>query len=177
MSKLYCSNCGGLLDEDGKFCSHCGMGVKGNKFSKEKISNEFTVSNADQNYSSYRGNVQIIAILEIAFGMLALLGSAILGLIVVNVPKIVNFAEVNDATFWNAWPFASKFLWLLFILVIAYGILNILVGISLYKFNSFGRIGTMVNGALGILNVPFGTLFGIASIYLLTRPEADVVFK
>lgn len=177
MVNVYCSNCGGLLDEDSKFCSHCGMAAKNDKISKKMISKEFSVTNADQNYSSYRGNIQIIAILEIAFGLLVLFISAILGFILLNIPKFANVVDIHDPTFWDIWPFASKFLWLMFIIVIVYGILNVLVGVSLYRFNTFGRIGTMINGALSIFNVPFGTLFGIASIYLLTRPEADVVFN
>jgi hypothetical protein len=89
----------------------------------------------------------------------------------------MNYVDVQDPDFWKIWPVANSFLWVILILLIIYGIFNILAGVSLYRFNSFGRIGTMINGALGILNVPIGTIFGVASIYLLTRPEADVVFK
>jgi len=177
MSNLFCSNCGAVLDEDGKYCARCGVAARIHKSHKDVNLATSETNKQEYNYSRYKGNVQIIAILEAASGIIILLGSLLLGVVLVNIPKIMNFVEVQDPEFWRVWPIANSFLWVLLIVLVIYGILNILLGVSLYKFNSFGRIGTMINGALGIFNVPIGTLFGIASIYLLTRPEADVVFK
>jgi hypothetical protein len=177
MLDVFCANCGALLEEDGKYCSRCGTQAKAYKSQEFINPKETGTYKPEHNYSSYKGNIQIIAILEAAYGILVLLGAVVLGLVLVNIPKIMNYVDVQDPDFWKIWPVANSFLWVILILLIIYGIFNILAGVSLYRFNSFGRIGTMINGALGILNVPIGTIFGVASIYLLTRPEADVVFK
>lgn len=177
MSKVFCSNCGAELDEDSKYCARCGVAAKNYKSQENTYFTKPGGYKQENNYSSYKGNVQIIAILEAASGIIILLATLIFGVILVNMPKIMNYVDVHDPEFWRIWPLASSFLWVLLIILVIYGIVNILLGVSLYRFNSFGRIGTMINGALGLFNVPIGTLFGIASIYLLTRPEAEVVFK
>ncbi|MHA1982704.1 MAG: zinc-ribbon domain-containing protein [Candidatus Hodarchaeales archaeon] len=177
MSKLFCANCGTVLEEDSKYCYRCGTqaGIhKPKEFMKPK---EFGAQKQENNISSYKSNIQIIAILEAANGIITLLITLVLGVVLINIPKIMNYVDVQDPEFWRIWPIASSFLWILLIILVIYGVLNILLGVSLYRFKSFGRIGTMINGGLGILNVPIGTIFGIASIYLLTRPEAEVVFN
>ncbi|MHA2337606.1 MAG: hypothetical protein ACXACX_09890 [Candidatus Hodarchaeales archaeon] len=177
MSNVFCANCGALLEEDGKYCSRCGTQAKVHKSQESMNLKETGTHKPEYNYSSYKGNIQIIAILEVAYGIIVLLGAVVLGVVLVNIPEIMSYVDVHDPAFWKIWPVASNFLWVILIVLVIYGVFNILAGVSLYRFNSFGRIGTMINGALGIFNIPIGTIFGIASIYLLTRPEADVVFK
>ena len=61
--------------------------------------------------------------------------------------------------------------------LIAFGVVQIVFGAGLMKYTKWGQMGTMVLGALNLLNVPFGTAFGIAALYYLTRPEAQDLFQ
>jgi formate/nitrite transporter FocA (FNT family) len=45
--------------------------------------------------------------------------------------------------------------------------------IGLFKREPWARLWTIVAGALSLLNVPIGTLFGIYALWVVTRPEAD----
>ncbi|UCG02660.1 MAG: hypothetical protein JSW11_01455 [Candidatus Heimdallarchaeota archaeon] len=57
-----------------------------------------------------------------------------------------------------------------------FGIAQIVYGRRLLQYKSSGRIGTIVAGVLHLLNVPFGTAFGLAALFILTRPEVIDLF-
>lgn len=175
MSKNYCKNCGIINDNDSKFCVRCGTNID-TVHPKKAVFNDYSskdLNNAVEDYSRY---VQIIAVLEIAFGVLAFIGSTIMWFLAFNLPKIIPHIENVDPEFAHFWPLVNNLLFLIAFALTTYGILSIIFGIGLYRFKSYGRIGTMVNGALGIFNVPIGTVFGIATLYVLTRPEMNVLF-
>jgi hypothetical protein len=35
----------------------------------------------------------------------------------------------------------------------------------------------MVMGALSLINIPLGTIFGLFALYILTKPEAEALFN
>ncbi len=59
------------------------------------------------------------------------------------------------------------------LLFIAASLPGLLSGVGLLKRASWGKIWTIVAGALSLVNVPIGTLFGAYAIYVMTRPETD----
>ncbi|OLS24929.1 MAG: hypothetical protein HeimC3_18050 [Candidatus Heimdallarchaeota archaeon LC_3] len=176
MSKNYYKNCGSLLDDDAKYCFRCGITVEYESPAKKLASFDFSSKDTSKKYNDYRSYIQVIAVLEIAFGILAFIGSTVIWFLVANLPEIMPHIGEVDPEFLQFWPLARNILVLVAFGLTIYGILSIIFGVSLYKFKSFGRIGTMVNAALGILNVPIGTIFGVTALYVLTRPETEVLF-
>lgn len=180
MSELFCANCGTEVDVDSRFCMKCGYAVKQKvgKIDRLSSSSGSTGSSSGYNYRSYRSNVQIIAVLEMAWGLIIFLFSFLVVALVRFVPQLVAASEHPvDPEFYHIWPLVSNFVLVIFIFLIIVGFFNIIVGFSLYRFNQFGRIGSMILGALNLFSVPIGTLFGIATLYLLTRPEAEETFS
>ena len=49
--------------------------------------------------------------------------------------------------------------------------LTIYVGYKLYRLENIGRFGTMIVAAFALLMVPFGTVFGIIALVLMSKPE------
>ena len=51
----------------------------------------------------------------------------------------------------------------------------IIAGVGLYKRRPWARLVALVLGCLLLLAIPFGTLIGIYTIWVLTRPETPQV--
>ena len=104
MSKNYCKNCGTENDEDAKFCVRCGITIDYGVPSKKAVSNNYSLkdsSNAVGDYSSY---VQIIAVLEIAYGVIIFVISSIVWFLAINLPKLINHIDDIDPEFTHFWP-------------------------------------------------------------------------
>ena len=56
-------------------------------------------------------------------------------------------------------------------------LLGILGGIGLLTFQGWGRVLTIIVSAISCLNVPFGTLIGVYSIWVLVQEETKVLFR
>lgn len=59
------------------------------------------------------------------------------------------------------------------LLFIAAALPGLLSGVGLLKRASWAKIWTIVAGALSLVNIPIGTLFGAYAIYVMTRAETD----
>lgn len=56
-------------------------------------------------------------------------------------------------------------------------LLGILGGIGLLTFQGWGRVLTIIVSAISCLNIPFGTLIGVYSIWVLVQDETKVLFR
>ena len=56
-------------------------------------------------------------------------------------------------------------------------LLGILGGIGLLTFQGWGRVLTIIVSAISCLNIPFGTLIGVYSIWVLVQEETKVLFR
>ena len=68
-------------------------------------------------------------------------------------------------------PVISVLLFVIAVVCFVYAFVSIISGKRLLQYQNSGRIGTMVIGALDLFNFPFGTVFGIAALYVLSQPE------
>ena len=55
--------------------------------------------------------------------------------------------------------------------------LIIFIGFKLYRLESVGRFGTLIIASVALLGVPFGTVFGILTLVLLTKSETMDIFR
>jgi len=123
----------------------------------------------------YKGYIQIIGVVEIVFGIFALLIGSLLILVVPLLDYALQF-ETENSVPPELMPFLSVLLVGIAVVCFVYAFVSILSGKRLLQYDNSGRIGTMVIGALNLLNFPFGTLFGLAALFILSRPEVEQLY-
>jgi hypothetical protein len=120
--------------------------------------------------SMMKKHVTLVAALEIGFSTIGLIG-AIVVLFVFNFAG--SFVE-NDETatmvlncLGTALPLAMG----------CVSVVGLIGGIGLLSYQEWARILVLVIAAVGCLNVPFGTLKGVYSIWVLMQDESIKLFK
>jgi hypothetical protein len=114
-------------------------------------------------------------VVEIVFGIFALLIGSLLILVVPLLDYALQF-ETENSVPPELMPFLSVLLVGIAVVCFVYAFVSILSGKRLLQYDNSGRIGTMVIGALNLLNFPFGTLFGLAALFILSRPEVEQLY-
>lgn len=113
-------------------------------------------------------HVNVAAIIQIIFGSMLILGA----LVIVFVFGFVDQFVDN--------PTAVKILDIIMIPLVTmlglFGAAMVAGGIGLLTCQSWGRILTLVMAALGLLNIPIGTLKGVYIIWVLVQPETVSLF-
>jgi hypothetical protein len=174
----YCSKCGSVVSSEDVFCASCGA--------------ELTVRKAgsyvaeSSRLNSFRGYIQIIAIVEIVFGVFALL----IGLLLACISPLIYYVLSTEAIDFRAMdvevenpallhkilPFVSVLIFIIALVILLYAFVSIISGKRLLQYENSGRIGTMVIAVLNLFNFPFGTIFGIAALYVLSQPEVEQLY-
>ena len=114
-------------------------------------------------------HVNIAGILQIVFGSFLVLGA-------LTIAVLFGFIDqfVDD-------PTAIKVLGIistpLVVLMLLFGGGMIAGGIGLFYCKPWARILTLVLGAMGLLNVPIGTLKGVYIIWVLVQSETISLFE
>ena len=174
----YCSKCGSVVGSEDMFCASCGA-----ELTVRKTGSYVAESSR---LSSFRGYIQILGIVEIVFGIFALL----IGLVLVCIVPLIHYVlrteaidfrsmdvEIENPALLNRiLPFISVFIFILALVFLIYAFASIISGKRLLHYENSGRIGTMVIAALNLFNFPFGTIFGIAALYVLSQPEVEQLY-
>ena len=177
-----CPQCGSKFSYSIQYCEKCGYNLEKDKALHEQAqkssSNQVSSSYALNN--KYQGFIQIIAVIEVAFGLFATFIGLLLAIVAPFVPDIVKSSNTGS----DAVQYSAQFLQFLSIMVFVLAVMILLVagasiffGYKLYRLENIGRFGSMVIASFALLGVPFGTIFGIISLVLLTRPETIVMFR
>ena len=185
MSKRICPNCGSTGGKEDLFCQECGA-----KFSSQTYSN-YNVPKSRG--SEYRGYIQVIGVVEAIFGVFALFIAGILGLVAALMPMILSegtmgsmpdlfgeMSSVHSSSLENSYGIALLVMLILgfvALFILIYGILAIVNGRRLMNYQKNGHSGSILISVLSLLAMPFGTIFGIFSLYVLTRPEVDQILN
>ena len=131
---------------------------------ENRISQESTTIEA----SRMRMQIHVAAILQIVFGSLIVIGA-------LGFAFVLGFVDqfVDD-------PTAIKVLAIIgtpiIVLMLLFGGAMIAGGIGLLSCKSWARILTLVMAALGLLNIPIGTLKGVYIIWVLVQQETISLF-
>ncbi|MFW9992199.1 MAG: hypothetical protein ACFFD4_09150 [Candidatus Odinarchaeota archaeon] len=169
MSLNICPDCGAYTKPNDFYCHTCGATIS----VKPRV-------------AAIKGYIQIIGAVEIVFGILAIIGGVFFGLLAAFVPRLImmeDFSTHMDPDFpeflnGSSLPiFAGILLGMIALLLIIYAIASIVSGAKLLQYKNSGRIGTMIIAAFNLFGVPVGTLLGLATLYVLTRPEAEQLFS
>lgn len=180
MGIVFCPNCGTDVEVTDTFCQSCGQRMH------RKPVVERSLPQKPLN-KPYYAHIQIIGIVEIMFGVFALIGAVFVGIMALFVPLIIENdpstirspGEVHGGTE-ESWPiavFVGVLLLVVAILLLSFAITAIISGRKLLEYKNSGRIGTMVVSSLLLFWFPFGTLLGVAALYVLTRPEVEQLYS
>ena len=114
-------------------------------------------------------HVNIAGILQIVFGSFLVLGGLAVGIVFGFVDQFVDD------------PMAIKVLGIigtpLVVLLLMFGGGMIAGGIGLFYCKPWARILTLVLAAMGLLNIPIGTLKGVYIIWVLVQSETMSLFE
>ena len=114
-------------------------------------------------------HVNIAGILQIVFGSFIVLGALAIAVLFGFIDQFVDD------------PTAIKVLGIistpLVVLMLLFGGAMIAGGIGLFFCKPWARILTLVMGAMGLLNVPIGTLKGVYIIWVLVQSETISLFE
>jgi hypothetical protein len=120
--------------------------------------------------SIMKKHVTLVAALQIGFSTIGIIG-AIVVFFVFNFAG--SFVE-NDEAATMVLNFLGTALPLAMGCISVVGLIG---GIGLLSYQEWSRILVLVIAAIGCLNVPFGTLKGVYSIWVLMQDEAMKLFK
>lgn len=113
-------------------------------------------------------HVKILAVLYIAFSVLGLIGAFVVGLLLLGAGALVDQEEGLALTIIGT---------IIAGLLAVTAIPGIIGGIGLLKFQKWARILVIVLGVLNLLNIPFGTILGIYSLWVLLKDETLPLFE
>lgn len=114
-------------------------------------------------------HVSIAAILQIVFGSILALAALIIALAFGFVDQFVD-----DPTALKVLALVGTPLVIMFLL---FGGAMIAGGVGLLYCKPWARILTLIMAAMGLLNVPFGTLKGVYIIWVLVQSETVSLFE
>ncbi|MCA9743309.1 MAG: hypothetical protein H6695_01070 [Deferribacteres bacterium] len=114
-------------------------------------------------------HVRILGVLYIAFNLIALAVAALIFLILTGAGVLSGDAEALFITS-TVGMVIGLFLGML-------SLPGIVAGIGLLKRREWGRILALILGVLNLLNIPFGTLLGLYSLWVLANQETINLFR
>ncbi len=164
-SSKFCSKCGSVIGSEDLFCQSCGAELAVRKASSYVASSP--------RLESFKGYIQILGVVEIVFGVFALFIGLLLTAVIPLFYYLVQYevVEFDTPMVPRLIPVISVLIFVIAVVCLVYAFVSILSGKRLLQYQNSGRIGTMVIGALNLFNFPFGTIFGIAALYILSQPE------
>jgi len=120
--------------------------------------------------SSMKQHVTFVGALHIGFGILGLIGAVALYL---SINFALGFVEHE--------PIAVTVLETLRIalplLILFFSMMDIVGGIGLFSYTTWGRILVLILSAINCFNIPFGTAAGVYSIWVLMNKEVIELFE
>lgn len=177
---MYCKNCGSQLDLDdsAQFCSSCGFSLAKGNHSKPVYSNKpiEVISSPTMTHETklrdLKSYIQIIAVFEIIIGALLLVGSFLILVVRHFAIRNVSLDEMQSV---NSFNFGMSILLAMGILVLLYALFVVASGIGLLKSKKWAKATSLVVGALAVFSFPLGTIFGVFTLYNLTKPETTEI--
>lgn len=180
-----CPNCGRNIGSDDIFCQSCGTELN-KKIITEPFKTQLRAESDKEQLrtNEYRNYIQIFGVIEIVFGILGLIGGIFLVLIGVFAAILISEGGMDSMDSIGSMDspetigvFVGVLLIIIALMVFAWAIGSLVSGMKLMQYRNSGRVGTMVIGALSLILFPFGTVFGLAVLYILTKPEVEQLFS
>ncbi len=122
-------------------------------------------------------HIQILAILNIAWGALGFLGALLIFLIFGGAMGIIGVAAHNDPGAGIAIPIVGLVGGVIFLIIVITSVPSLVIGIGLLRCASWSRIAGIILSAVHLLNIPFGTALGIYGLWVLLSRDSLPLFE
>lgn len=119
-------------------------------------------------------HVKVLGALNIVFGVLGLFGALALLLIFGGAAGAVGARGDPDAAIAIPIIGITGFALVTFLVILSAP--GIIIGIGLFKFRPWARIGGIVLALLSLMAVPFGTLIGVYGLWVLFSKDTERLF-
>jgi len=177
---ITCVNCGTVLNQGDQFCSSCGT--------KQGIAKQ--AYNPYQPYSrteppiyvieQTRSYIKLLGMVELAFGIVTLIGIAIAALVLSFILSPEFFQYIGKEIPTN-FPISLNLLFaiirgILFLVAVS-AVIDIVGGTLLLQEKKSGKIFTYISAVFSFMNVPIGTAYAIGAFWILSKPETDQILK
>jgi hypothetical protein len=120
-------------------------------------------------------HVKVLGVLHIAMGALGLIGALLLVLVFGGVAGLVAADGDPDAAV--AFSIIGLTGTAIVVLVVALSLPGVIIGIGLFQFRSWARIGGIVLSILDLIWIPFGTILGVYGLWVLLSKDTEHAFK
>ncbi len=172
-----CPQCGSKFSESIQFCDKCGYNLEKEKVLKEQKQTAPSNSHSPLNFK-LQGQLQIISVIEIAFGIAGLVIGIMLSMLAPFIPDLIKSSPSENMVYTTGMlQFFQGLALFVGVFTLLFSALIIFFGYKLYKLENIGRFGTMIVACFALLMIPFGTVFGALTLYLLTKPDIMEIFK
>ncbi len=122
-------------------------------------------------------HVQILAVLNIAWGVLGFLGALVIFLIFGGAMGIIGVAAHHDPGAGIAIPIVGLVGGVIFLVIVVTSIPSFVIGIGLLRRAWWSRTAGIILSAVHLLNLPFGTALGIYGLWVLLSRESLPLFE
>src|SRR5262245_17160091 len=120
-------------------------------------------------------HVKTIAILNIIFAGLALLGSLVILLVFGGMAGVI--VQDNDPDAASVAAMMGAIGGIAAVAMAIFAVPALIGAIGLLKYKEWARVLTIVMSAINLLGFPFGTALGVYGIWALTKDETRALFK
>ncbi len=122
-------------------------------------------------------HIKIVAILNIVWGSLGLLGALVFFLIFGSAVGILSAVAHQEPGAGVAAPIVGAVGAFVLCIILIASIPSIVAGIGLLRFAPWSRILAIIVSALHLVNVPFGTALGIYGLWALLSHDSRYLFE
>ncbi|MFX1255531.1 MAG: zinc-ribbon domain-containing protein [Promethearchaeota archaeon] len=176
----FCHSCGNGVSPDSAYCEACGTKLTSTyvSYTTPPTPNYRTES------GDYKGYITLIGVIDVIFGLPALLIGMLLILIDFIVVGLIRSGRISIDTIVSHIDlpnpallyFGTALLLIVGIAFLIWGLITIVIGFKVLRYRNSGRIGSMILGVLALFSFPLGTLYGLFKLYILSRPEVEALF-
>ncbi len=110
-------------------------------------------------------NIKVISVIDIIIGALTALGGVILFIGLIGAGSSISSDAVRISGIIGS------------LVVMAFGVLGIVVGIKLSEYRSWARVVQIIFGVFQLFNFPLGTAFGIYCLWAMFNDEGRALFE
>ncbi|MGD2091604.1 MAG: PspC domain-containing protein [Candidatus Aminicenantes bacterium] len=135
----------------------------------EKKKLELSPAEKEREKARMEEHVRILGILHIALSALGIIAAVIVFVVLVGSGIITGDEEVIFITRIVGIGVSG--------LLVLFSLPGIFAGLGLLKYESWARILALILGFINLINIPFGTILGVYTIWVLTNKEVRELFS
>jgi hypothetical protein len=166
---MYCIGCGRMLESGTAVCPQCARAVP------LAASLVPPMPSFEYELDRYAGKVRVLGILWLVYGGIALVFGFV-GMAFAHAILSGNFGPWSEHNDFPAWifPAAIHFGWLILSMR---AILCAVAGWGLLERTHWGRIVAIIAAILSLIQIPFGTALGIATLVILLGYRNSTLYE